>query len=109
MEQVAVRCVKLDDIEPRGMRAPGGLAVSIEQHVQVALLERARRDPSLVERRFGGRDGAPRRLAAVEIGLRERPVAVPGPRHARLPSRVGKLDGRHGALIFYESRNSLER
>src|SRR5258707_15814255 len=65
-------------------KAARRLPVGVQQHVEIAPLEGARRDVALVERRLRRGDDAPRRVAAGRIGRRQRPVAVPGPRHARL-------------------------
>src|SRR5439155_18783686 len=100
MQQIAVRGVDLDDIEARGDGAAHGVAIGGEHRLEVARLEGARRDPSFAEARFRRRNRRPGLVAAVAILLRERAVAVPGARHARLASGVRELDPRYGALAF---------
>ena len=107
MKQVAVRSVDLEKIEARGHRAAHGIAVSGEHRLEVALAERARRDPARVDRLVGGRDDAPRLVAAVEIGLRERGIAVPRTRDAGLAPGVRELQRRYRALGPHEIRNSF--
>src|SRR4030095_8974086 len=51
---------------------------------------------------------APGLVAAVGVGLGERPVAVPRTRHARLASGVRELDGWYRALAFDKGRNPSE-
>src|SRR6185503_19661799 len=81
------------------------LAERGDDRLAVAFAHRARRDPALAERLLGGRDGAPRLLAARDIVPGQRAVAVPGARHARLPARMGELNRGDCALFLDESRN----
>src|SRR4051794_39354791 len=92
----------LDDVEAGGDGAAHGVAVGGEQRLEVARLEGPRRDPSFAEARFGRRDRRPGVVAALHILLRERAVAVPGARHARLASGVRELDRRYCALAPQE-------
>ncbi len=94
VQQVAVRGVELQDLEARGHGAAHRVAVSASSTAWKSPSSNApRRDPALVERLLGRRDGAPGLVAAVEVGLRQRAVAVPGPRHARLAPGVRELEG----------------
>ena len=102
VQQVAVRGVDLDDVEARGHGAAHGIAESGEHRLEVARLEGAWRDPALAEARLGRRDGRPGLVAALEVCLRERAVAEPGTRHARLASGVRELDRRCRALALHE-------
>jgi len=63
----------------RGDRAPHGVAVGREHRLEVARLERARRDPALAELLLGGRDDRPGLVAAVEISC----LSGPLPSHGR--------------------------
>src|SRR5690242_8886250 len=100
MQQVAVRGMDLEDLEAGGMRAAYRFAVGVQHHLEVALLEGARRDPVRAQGRFGRRHRAPRLVAALEIGVRERAVAVPRARHARLAPGVCELNGRSRPVPF---------
>ena len=84
----------LEDLEARGERAAYRVAVGREHRLEVALPERARRDPARIDRLLGGRDGGPGLVAALEVGLAKRSVAVPRPRHARLAPGVCELQSR---------------
>src|SRR5688500_12036133 len=104
----AVRRVQLDDLEAGTVRAPRGVDERLFHVLEVALLQRPRPEPVLADRRVDRRDDAPRRLAALGVGLGQRPVAVPRPRHARLAAGVGKLQGRNRALRLHELGNPAQ-
>src|SRR6476659_5363715 len=98
MEQVSMRRVQLDDVEACRHRTSHGVLVGIEQRLKVARLESAWRNPALAEGCLGRRDRRPRLVAAIEVFLRERTVAIPRAGHARLAAGVGELDRRDRAL-----------
>src|SRR5262249_16728358 len=100
--------MELQDLEARRNGTTHRVAVGREQGLEVALLERARRDAARIDRLLGRRDGAPGLVAAVEVSLRERPVPVPGARHARLASGVRELQCRDRALAFHEAADLLK-
>src|ERR687895_1900809 len=108
MQEIAVRGVQREDFESRGMRASRGLPVSLEHDLEIALLEAARLDPFVADRRIAGRDDLPGLVAALEVSLRERPVAIPRTRHAALAAGVRELERRDRALALHEAGDSSQ-
>src|SRR4051812_43682384 len=65
-------------------------------------VERLRYQPTLVDGLRAGRDDGPGPVAARDVGLVKRTVAVVGPLHARLRTRMGELDAGRSALGLHE-------
>ena len=109
MQQVAVRGVQLDDLEARGARAAHRLRGTPSCTVSKSPLSKAR--GAIQPASIGASVGATVRqalLAAVEVGLRERAVAVPRARHARLAPGMRELDCRHRTLALHEFSDSSQ-
>ena len=92
----------LEHLETRGMSAAYRGAIGSEERFLVALTDRPRPEPAFAERLARGANDIPGFFAALDIRWRERPVAVPRARHARLAAGVRELDGRQRALRAHE-------
>ena len=101
-----MRRVQLQHLEAGGVRTPHRRAIRRQQIGLVALADWLRLEPAIAERLLGRRDDRPRSLATRQVFRRERPVAIPGTRHARLAAGVRELDAGQGTLTLYERCNS---
>ena len=109
MHQVAVRAVQLQHLEAGAQRALGGEAeVALERAMSACVISRGISQPGSTAMALGAitLQGCSPRAASLVV---HRPVALPGPLHARLAARVRELDAGRRAVLFEKRGDARQR
>ena len=109
MQQVAVRAVELDHLEPRAFGAARGIDEGLPDPLQLGQGQRVGLQPIRPDRVVSRGHNVPGAVAARPVGFVQGAVAEPGTLHARLAAGVGELHRRDRSLRLDEGCNALER